>query len=518
MVRLLLSRVLLLLPLCDAANGQEGCDGEWLLHPLLQSARFSSREVAGVKALRVNISRAIPHDVFFSFSSLEGPKSINSTEAGNTSKIGLPRKLFQPTGSERACVVVAVLDITQLAVFQTNTEGMRCLQQPATRTWVWPLWAPPSVNPQGVFWDPGEGQGGGWNTRGCVTELGDKGTICSCDHLTFFTLLLVTTSFYRAPAFTLLVAACFPLAVRCTYKKLKSKETIQINLALHMNLGSSLFLLNLIFLFNNMSSVSQPGQCKCLGDLIHYCLLCCFTWMAPEGCHLSLLFVKVLGTYIRHYLLKLCAVGWALLSLLGYCCLWVSVLLATGATMPFSEDVWDHIGLSAVQEGFVCLPALVVTGTGSIGSYGEYNIQNKHHQPVLSLCWIKSEHITVHYITHCGYFGLIFLFNTVIFGVVAWKNYHLQSTRAAKEKRKSWKVGLVAVGLFCLLGATWALAFLTRGNASVPMLYLFAILNSLQGLFIFIWLVVLYCPKKEEMAGSSSNTIRIDKTPTVSQD
>ena len=78
-----------------------------------------------------------------------------------------------------------------------------------------------------------------------------------------------------------------------------------------MNLMGSLLLLNLAFLLNSgLSGGTQPGTCKALGGLTHYCLLCCFTWAALEGCHLYLLFVKVLGTYIRHYLAKLCLVGW----------------------------------------------------------------------------------------------------------------------------------------------------------------------------------------------------------------
>lgn len=103
--------------------------------------------------------------------------------------------------------------------------------------------------------------------------------------------------------------------------------------------------------------------------------------------------------------------------------------------------------------------------------------------PWLSLfrCWITSKHVLVHYITNCGYFGLIFLFNMAIFGVVTWKSCYLQGMGAAQGGHKAWKVALVAVGLFCLLGATWALAFLTYSTSSAPILYLFTILNSLQG-------------------------------------
>lgn len=37
------------------------------------------------------------------------------------------------------------------------------------------------------------GQAGGWSSHGCVTQPKDKETVCTCDHLSFFTLLLVTT-------------------------------------------------------------------------------------------------------------------------------------------------------------------------------------------------------------------------------------------------------------------------------------------------------------------------------------
>lgn len=38
------------------------------------------------------------------------------------------------------------------------------------------------------------------------------------------------------------------------------------------------------------------------------------------------------------------------------------------------------------------------------------------------------------------------------------------------------------------------------------------------GIFIFIWLVILYYPKTKETTGSLSHIIRHDKTITVSQD
>lgn len=95
---------------------------------------------------------------------------------------------------------------------------------------------------------------------------------------------------------------------RCRFR---FEETVRINLGLHVNLVGSLFLLNLAFLLNSgLAGSAHPSTCRVLGGFTHYCLLCCFTWTALEGCQLYLLFVKVLGIYIPHYLGKLCLLGW----------------------------------------------------------------------------------------------------------------------------------------------------------------------------------------------------------------
>ncbi|NXB11790.1 AGRG3 protein, partial [Cnemophilus loriae] len=466
---------------------------------LLQSGRHTW--LAGLKTLLLNVSRAVTRDILITFSPMAGPSKLNTTEKGKAGKIHLPREIFQSLSSQTVHVVVTVLNIQQLGVFKEvnqtaqvldNTvvgitvgeSSISGLQDPVQLTFVHRQ-LPQGVTPQCVFWDPSKGQAGGWRSSGCVTQPRDKRTVCSCDHLTFFTLLLnpaldsstskalmavATAGCGVAMAFSIFTVA-FCIFIRCRFR---FEETIRINLGLHVNLVSSLFLLNLAFLLNSgLSSRTHPRTCRVLGGLTHYCLLCCFTWTMLEGCQLYLFFVKVLGIYIHRYLAKLCLVGW----------------------------------------GF---PALVVGVAGVIGSYGEYSIQTTDHQVIAHLCWITSKHLLVHYITNCGYFGLIFLFNMAVFGVVTQKSCSLQGTGAVQGYRKPWKVALVAAGLFCLLGATWALAFLTYGISSVPVLYLFTILNSFQGIFIFIWLVVLYYPKTKE-TGSLSYIIRHDKTTTASQ-
>ncbi|NWH84672.1 AGRG3 protein, partial [Aegithalos caudatus] len=467
---------------------------------LLQLGRH--RWLAGLKKLLLNVSRAVTRDVLITFSPTAGPSRLNTTEKGKAGKIRLPTKIFRSLSSQTVPVVVTVLNIQQFGMFKEinqraqvldNTvvgitvgeSSISGLQDPVQLTFPHGE-LPQSVTPQCVFWDPSKGQAAGWRSSGCVTQPGDKGTVCSCDHLTFFTLLLnqaldgstakalivvATAGCGVAMAFSILTMA-FCIFIRCRFR---FEETVRINLGLHMNLVGSLVLLNLAFLLNSgLSGRTHPRTCGVLGGLTHYCLLCCFTWTALEGCQLYLLFVKVLGIYIPHYLGKLCLVGW----------------------------------------GF---PVLVVAVAGGIGSYGEYSIQTTDHQVLAHLCWITSKHLLVHYITNCGYFGLIFLFNMAVFGVVTQKSCSLQGTGAVQGYSKPWRVALVAAGLFCLLGATWALAFLTYGISSTPVLYLFTILNSLQGIFIFIWLVILYYPKTKETTGSLSYIIRHDKTTTASQ-
>jgi len=47
---------------------------------------------------------------------------------------------------------------------------------------------------------PVAGHAGGWSSGGCSIQRGDERTVCFCDHLTFFTLLLVTAPLPAAPA------------------------------------------------------------------------------------------------------------------------------------------------------------------------------------------------------------------------------------------------------------------------------------------------------------------------------
>ncbi|KAM9508004.1 adhesion G protein-coupled receptor G3 isoform 4-T4 [Guaruba guarouba] len=162
--------------------------------------------LAGVKVLLLNVSRAVTRDVLIAFSPTEHPRMLNVTEKGKAGKIHLPREIFRSLSSQTVSVVVTVLNIPQLGMFQevnqtgqvlddtvvgitvgeTSISGLR---DPVQLTFTHGQ-LPHGITPRCVFWDPSKGQAGGWSSSGCDTQLLDKGTHCSCDHLTFFTLLL----------------------------------------------------------------------------------------------------------------------------------------------------------------------------------------------------------------------------------------------------------------------------------------------------------------------------------------
>lgn len=98
---------------------------------------------------------------------------------------------------------------------------------------------------------------------------------------------------------------------------------------------------------------------------------------------------------------------------------------------------------------------------------------------VLPSCWVQND--MVFYVSVVSYIAFILLCNSSIFLVVLIQIRNMQVNQPAGTRSGLLKDLRAVASLTFLLGLTWALAFLAWGPVKVFLLYLFSILNSLQG-------------------------------------
>ncbi|MEQ2309395.1 hypothetical protein AMECASPLE_038213, partial [Ameca splendens] len=136
-------------------------------------------------------------------------------------------------------------------------------------------------------------------------------------------------------------------------------------------------------------------------------------------------------------------------------------------------------------------------------------------------CWITDD--SFFYSLNLVYYTIIFIFNSGILMAVASSICKMKRVLKTHSKHRactdgkssgvpqrfstSCQSGFTLLGLTCLMGITWGLAFLGSGYVNYPVLYLFCILNSLQGFFIFVWICLLAKKhRRREMEDKSSST------------
>lgn len=322
-------------------------------------------------------------------------------------------------------------------------------------------------NPTCAFWDLNNKEGSGfWNKSGCVVQGNSEAneTVCLCDHLTHFGVLMDlqgSASKIDAKNTKVLtfisyigcgISAVFSAATLLTYiafEKLRRDYPSKIL----MNLSTALLFLNLTFLLDGwITSFHVDGLCIAVAVVLHFFLLATFTWMGLEAIHMYIALVKVFNTYIRRYILKFCIIGWGLPALV------VSIVLASRKKN-------------------------VVYGKKSYGK----ELDNE-------FCWIQDP--VIFYVTCAGYFGVMFFLNIAMFIVVMVQICGRNGKRSNRTLKEEVLRNLRSVvSLTFLLGMTWGFAFFAWSSLQIPFLYLFAIFNSLQGLFIFVF----HCAMKENV-------------------
>ncbi|NXU52467.1 AGRG1 protein, partial [Turnix velox] len=343
---------------------------------------------------------------------------------------------------------------------------------------------PRNVTPLCVFWreDP-SGSRGSWDSSGCTTEAGSSQTDCRCNHLTYFAVLMVSspeiTYMHRDYLSIISYIGCLisALASICTifFLYFRSKQRDQMtSMHIHMNLLAAIFLLDVTFLISEqLASSSSEVVCRAGGLFLHFSLLSCLTWMGIEGYNLYRLVIEVFNAYHDHFLLKLCLVGWGL----PFSCVTLIFLASWTNYGPFSIPVYESVGGRSTNA---------------------------------TICWITSP--LIHNVVNLGFFSLVFLFNSVMLGAM------VREILRQNKKGHQLKHVLALFGLSILLGIPWALVFFsfTSGVFRLVSLYIFTIINSLQGFLIFLWYwTMVLQARKSPDSQSSSDSVKLQ--PNSSQ-
>ncbi|NWW09004.1 AGRG1 protein, partial [Oreocharis arfaki] len=434
--------------------------------------------------LRVQPSRAPQHLTFAS------QREESGEVRGFT--VDLPSSLFMMV-KEREEVVehrVLLMDINRQTMFQDENSShvlgdkvvsislvdtvVANLSDPVVLTFFHDQ-LPRNVTPLCVFWqEDTSASSGSWDSYGCTTVTGSSQTECRCNHLTYFAVLMVSspdiTSMHRNYLSIITYVGCLisALASICTifFLYFRSKQRDQItSMHIHMNLLVAIFLLDITFLISeHLAASGNEAICRAGGLFLHFSLLSCLTWMGIEGYNLYRLVIEVFNAYHDHFLLKLCLVGWGF----PFCCVMLIFLASWTNYGPFSVPIYESVDGSSINA---------------------------------TICWITSP--LIHNIVNLGFFSLVFLFNSVMLGAM------VREILRQNKKGHKLKHVLALFGLSILLGIPWALIFFsfTSGVFCLVSLYIFTIINSLQGFLIFLWYwtMVLQARKSPDSQSSTDS-------------
>nr|XP_060644179.1 adhesion G-protein coupled receptor G1-like [Anolis sagrei ordinatus] len=340
---------------------------------------------------------------------------------------------------------------------------------------------PGNITPQCVFWDMEAGHSGNWSTLGCEAKPGYNQTTCLCDHLTFFAVMMVSSPDIDHVHHKYLTLITY---VGCVISAMASFFTIFSFLCsrkrqrdhivyVHMNLLWAIFILDMSFLIAvPLAPNAGDTSCKAGAMFLHFSLLACLTWMGLEGYCLYQLVIEVFNSYVKNFLLKLSLVGWGLPIII------VSLVFLIDQSHygPFSLEVYDS-------------------------TKGPTNV---------TICWITKKEINN--FLNLGLLSLVLFFNAIMLAAMVREILRL------RHREHHWEYAVMLLGLSCVLGIPWGLAFFSfsSGTFRLVAIYLFTIINSLQGFLIFLWYLakLRQSRRSSSMRCSTSNSIKLQSSST----
>ncbi|XP_071473960.1 adhesion G protein-coupled receptor E2-like [Marmota flaviventris] len=358
-----------------------------------------------------------------------------------------PEKQVAPHGTHKDSLLsvspVLLSDVISVFLSRKNTQN---LSSPVTFTFSHNVSVGPKREVLCVFWDHGQNGCGHWATAGCKT-LGtrDGSTTCRCTRLSSHAILRASYNVQdNDPVLDFITCVGLGVSLLCLVLAaltfLLCRAIQNTSTSLHLQLSLCLLLAHLLFL-TAIDRTKPEVLCAVTAGALHYLYLASFTWMLLEGLFLFLTArnLTVLSSSSRNRLMR------RLMFPVGYG--------VPAAIVAVSAVVRPHLyGTPArcwlrPEQGFMW---------GFLG-------------PV---CAISSVNMVFFLMTLCIVKSKLSSINRDV--------STLQNTRVLTFK---------AMAHLFILGCTWCLGVLQVGSLAPVMAYLFTIVNSLQGVFIFL----VYC-------------------------
>ncbi|XP_052244854.1 adhesion G protein-coupled receptor L4-like [Dreissena polymorpha] len=302
------------------------------------------------------------------------------------------------------------------------------------------------TNPVCVFWDfniTRSGRRGGWSTEGCIlASITNITAKCQCNHLTNFAILMSpsTISPVHAKALGIVSAVGCAVSIVCliitlvihalVWRLVRSDRVIVV-----MHLCVAL-LFALIFFLGGVNRTESRGACVAIAAAIQYFFLAMFFMMLLIGLEILICVVRVFMTKFRTKVLV--PLAWIIPGII------VGVSLGVSKTQGYGNSTFCWLDISS----------------GLIWSFVG---------PALFIICVN-----------------------ILVVIVVLKRMSSLAAMKTKTETEKLKTGLYSICvLLPVVGLTWVFGVLAINDDMWIFQYIFAILNGLQGFFIFLFYCVL---------------------------
>ncbi|XP_036361147.1 adhesion G protein-coupled receptor L3 isoform X1 [Octopus sinensis] len=338
---------------------------------------------------------------------------------------------------------------------------------------------PIHVKPRCSFWNMTANTRPYWSQKGCRMINSDiYQTKCRCNHLTNFAILMdvegIEISYTHQNALRIITYVGCSISMIGLFLSWITFNVVTAirgeRNSIHKNLVFCLFVAQLLFMIG-VDRTTNKMVCSVFAGLMHYFFLAAFSWMLMEAAKILIMIVQVFKT-------------------------------------AKSKMIYYYI----FGYGF---PTLVVSISAivNLDGYGT----DRH-------CWLSTEDYFVWAFN--GPVAFVLLVNAIILTYALITIYQHSGYVIPDDMVGTigaWVKG--ALSLEVILGLTWVFGFFYMNEATLVIAYIFAILNSLQGFFIYcfhclgnkqVWKEYkrLLKVKEKSTSGTSTKTASVTRKPT----